>query len=330
MVYTSKELEIMTLGCVSYAHKGLNAVSKEIIETKATGDIITDADRYVHDGVIEYFQNMGIEALILGEEGAYCSKTPEVAVLLDAIEGTQNFVNDLDCGTNIAIANYKDILQAKDIEAAVVVNIPKNRKYVASRGNGVSVIDCYRKRKPIKKETDLYELPKKRAYIETEEQIRQQEFLDENASEIFGHQGRSIDATGIRLVALVDHNIKAYADFRHATKSWDSLPSALILMEAGYEFTDVFGFKLGEAVLYEKGNPKFKRDGGLNRRIGENFVAANPENHEKFIRKFLPRYLVEFEKTFDELVEERRKVYGGLDQENINLLKSITAKERLK
>lgn len=79
-----------------------DSVSRE--QKNDTGDIISDLDDLVHKTVKKYFEREGIGVKIIGEEGEHTSKRPEYSILLDEIEGTQNSVNGLDFGINMAIA----------------------------------------------------------------------------------------------------------------------------------------------------------------------------------------------------------------------------------
>ncbi len=264
------------LGATDYAKQGLSHVSfLDVVRKGRTGDIVTGMDRAVHDSVIRYFQENGIPAVILGEEGSSSSDQPQLAILMDEIEGTQNAVNGLDYGINIAVARYKPQLRVKDLEAAVVVNLRAEKSFVGEKGR-VYVIDRGVERELATKETDVYETPSAEAYTITEDQRERQRALIKIFVKRLGNQPRSVDATGTRLVEVADGNIRVYGDWRHATKCWDVLPSALILTEAGFKVTDVYGFGFDEAILYDESR-------GLNRRIGENVIAASPEDHELLV-----------------------------------------------
>jgi fructose-1,6-bisphosphatase/inositol monophosphatase family enzyme len=274
--YQDRGLVGHLLGATDYAKQELSHVSfLDVVRKGNTGDIVTRMDRTVHDSVIRYFQENGISAVVLGEEGSYSSDQPQLAILIDEIEGTQNAVNGLDYGINIAVAKYKPQLKVKDLEAAVVVNLRIDKTFVGEKGR-VYVIDNGVERDLAAKETDIYETPSAEAYTVTENQRARQKALIEIFVKKLGNQPRSIDATGTRLVEVADGNIGAYGDWRHATKSWDVLPSALILTEAGFKVTDVYGFEFDEAILYDESN-------GLNKRIGENVIAASPEEHELLV-----------------------------------------------
>jgi fructose-1,6-bisphosphatase/inositol monophosphatase family enzyme len=289
------------LGATEFAIANLQGVSVLDItrSSDGTGDIVTEMDRCVHESVIRYFQEIGLAVVILGEEGQHLTTSPRYAVLIDEIEGTQNAINALPHGINMAIAPYQKRLQVKDLEAAVVTNLSDGRIFVGERGKGAYKIVDGKKRELGKKQTDVYECPSANAYttgLRFGEEIpyssldndpglqrERQSFIEALFLRRFRNQPRSVDATGTRLVELADSNICAYGDWRNVTKCWDVLPSGLIISEAGFVITDVLGFDLNEAVFYESGNSEFEKDGGLNRKVGKNFIAASSEDHGKLV-----------------------------------------------
>jgi len=285
------------LGATEFAMQNLKGISisaADLFKKDKTGDLVTAMDRSVHRSVIEYFQARGIPIAFLGEEGQSQVTNPRWAILADEIEGTQNAVNALTYGINLGIAPYKPRLRVSDLEAAVVTNLSDGRVFVGEKGKGAYKIQDAQRRELDRKQTDVYECPSPFAYTTDFHQVEYQKILAEVFRDNLGNQPRSVDATGTRLVELVDGNIRAHGDYRFATKCWDVLPSRLIIQEAGFVLTDVFGFDLSEAIFYDKDNPNFNGDGGLNRKVGNNFIAANPEDHEKLVfgigKNILPQH----------------------------------------
>jgi len=274
------------LGVTDFAMQNLQGISVspfDLFRKDSTGDIVTEMDRCVHDSIVKYFQAIEVPVAILGEEGQSHDAKPEYALLVDEIEGTQNAVNGLPHGINIAIAPYRSRLRVRDLEAAVVTNLYDERIFVGERGKGAYKVQDGERCELDSKQTDVYECPSPFAYTTDLDQIDRQKYLTNIFRKILGNQPRSIDATGTRIVELADGKIRAYGDWRHATKCWDVLPSELIVREAGYVLTDVLGFDLSEAVFYDRNNPNFDQDGGLNRIVGRNFIAANIEDHERLV-----------------------------------------------
>lgn len=279
--YQHKGLVGLLLGATEYAKKELGSVSiGEVLNKYNTGDIVTAKDRCVHESVVKYFKEVGIGVKILGEEGVSDVKDPEFALLIDELEGTQNSINALPHGINMAIARYKPRLRFKDLESAVVTNLYDGRMFVGERGDGAyKIVEGKRVDFDETKNSDLWEVPCSRSYTTTDNQRKRQEMLANIFFGKFGNQCRSVDSTGTMLVEVADRNRRAYGDWRNATKCWDVLPSALIIQEAGFVFTDCLGFDLSEAVFYNENNPDYDKDGGLNRRVGENFIVADRKDH---------------------------------------------------
>ncbi len=268
------------IGAIRYATFRIRDSGICVLDRHDTGDIVTQADLMVHDAFVEYFSKIGQRVLINGEEGASSEIEPEYLVLLDPIEGTQNFVNGLDYGINSAVAPYKPQIKVKEITASAVANLREDTIFSGTRGEGVLKLRGGKIEELVRKQTDVYEMPLSTAYTTDILQRARQSILANVFYNILGNQPRSIDATGTRLVALLDNNIRGYGDFRNATKCWDVLPSALLLKEAGFKITDVHGFEFDEGIVFNETSPK---DNGLNRYIGQNFIAANPADHEELV-----------------------------------------------
>lgn len=283
MTSSTKEAEELAnhlLGAVSYAEVSISELTPGTIYAKQAGDIVTLWDKEVHNSIGEYFYKNNIRVRLIGEEGRYSADNPEVDILLDEIEGTQNAVNALPYGINIAACRHKGELRPSDLAASVVLNLRDGRRFVATKEGGTRIINNGQK-KAQTKQSDIWEVPL--GYMTTEEQEHRQDDVRKSLRNIFGPQYRSIDATGTRLAEIADGNLRLYADWRDATKPWDVLPSWLILKERGLECTDILGFSFDDAVLV--------RDNKLNMRIGENFLAANSEDHRKALEKIVWLYL---------------------------------------
>jgi len=270
------------LGAISYATDNINRVRRDsgVLSTSNTGDIVTEMDLASMNAVTEYFKCMKIPVIVNGEEGVDQVRNPEHLVMLDGIEGTQNAVNGLDHGINISIAPYRPLLKVKDIEAAVVSNLRSGVMYAATREKGAFKVQDGKIQGFSRKPTAVYECPLPNAYTTDILNRLRQRTAGNICLKVLGNQPRSIDATGTRLVALLEGDIRAYVDWRDATKCWDVLPSALILEEEGFVVTDVKGFSFSEGIFYKEG---YGHDNGLNRNIGRNFVAATPEDHDKLV-----------------------------------------------
>ena len=243
------------LGATEFAISNLKTISAlDIVRKNNAGDLVTAMDRSVHGSVIQYFREIGLSVAILGEEGQHQTANPQWAILIDEIEGTQNAVNQLPYGINMAIAPWRERIQVGDLESSVVTNLYDERIFVGEKAKGAYKIVCGERRELDRTQTDVYECPSPNAYTTSDEQAWRQGRLAEIFKKVIGNQPRSIDATGTRLVELADSNICAYGDWRNATKCWDVLPSALIIQEAGYVLTDSLGFDLSNAVFYDKNN----------------------------------------------------------------------------
>lgn len=276
--YANRGIVGYLLGAMEYSINNLNTITMlDVTKKDASGDIVTLMDTTVHHSIAKYFRKNSIPVVILGEEGVIKEENAEYILLIDEIEGTQNAINGLPFGINLAIAPYKPTLRVKDLEAAIVCNSATNTIFVGEKNKGAYKIKDGGKLEFSEKHTDIYELPSAFAYTKDGLQEGRQLILSRVASNILGNQPRSIDATGTRLVELLDSNIKAYCDWRNATKCWDILPSRLILIEKGFILTDTLGFSFSEGIIYDESIDC------PNAAIGRNFIAANAEDHENLV-----------------------------------------------
>jgi len=252
-----------------------------IVKKGSEGDIVTAWDSAVHESVSRFFAKRGINICFLGEEGSYINNNPELVILMDEIEGTQNAINALPYGTNIAISKFKNILSFDDIAVAIVTNLRDGRKFVAIKNGETTIFDKGNTRKSLKKSTEIWEVPL--GYMKTEDQRERQQQVFNLFYSLFGPQCRSLDSTGTRLAEIVDRNVLVYADWRDVTKPWDVIPSAFILNQANLPCTDILGFPFTGAIL--------ARDGKLNMELGKNFLAGEKESYDRALTGAIKLYL---------------------------------------
>ncbi|MDD5144524.1 MAG: hypothetical protein PHW72_00080 [Candidatus Pacebacteria bacterium] len=268
----NKELSVYLLEATFEAEKAL-LKSPTIVSEKNGKDLVTSWDLSIQAALLDYFERQRIKVSFLGEEGTYLDECPEIVLLVDEMEGSQNAINALPFGINIAAAPYGPHLKVQDLVASVVANLRDGRKFVAIKGEGFGTIEGNTSvRNPFKKSTDIWEVPL--GYITSPQQLKKQFDVYNLFSSLFGPQYRSVDSTGTRLVEITSANIRAYADYRDATKPWDVLPSWLILKEGGFICTDILGFHFEEASLCIEGK--------LNMNVGKNFLATlSKDDHKK-------------------------------------------------
>lgn len=251
----------------------------EIGQEKDTGDLVTEMDQLVHDSIVEYLEEKEIPARVVGEEGADATANcPNYLIMVDPIEGTRNFLNNLTHGVNLAIAGYKSKLRMKDIDYAAVWNLQDDIVYNRRRGRTTNVLKEGEMYRPMRKDPKVAEIPSPWAYTTEDNQKERQVFLTDLIHNEVTNQIRSIDSTGTRLMEIGSNNLAVYADWRNATKCWDVLPSFFILQEENHEVSDILGFEFDQAVFYNEFNEDFDDDNSLNRAVGENFIAVNKEH----------------------------------------------------
>ncbi len=271
------------LGAIEYASSRIDSSSSpdnQIIVKDQTGDIQTAKDRIVQQSFQTFYSENDIPIIILSEEGNSYSKNPIYVKLLDPIDGSINSENDLPYGTNTALADYKPQLRVEDFAWAVVYDHKNGIFHVGSKNEGAyRIVKGEKQNYPESGKNSIVEIASPFSYTTENEQRERQKKLTEIFHENIGNQLRSQDVTGLGLV----NTKRAFGDWRNVTKTFDVLPSGLILKERGYAFTDVLGFDFSKAIVYDENNSKYEATGGLNTKIGGNFIAANPKDHELLI-----------------------------------------------
>ena len=252
----------------------------EVDEEYSTGDLVTEMDQLIQDSIVDFLEENNVAARVVGEEGADATgNCPDYLIVVDPIEGTRNFVNNLTHGVNLAIAEYKSKLRVKDIDYATVWNLQDDVLY--RRGKNQIMTGRLRNGEiytPVRKDSKVAEIPSPWSYTTEEDQKERQIFLNDLIYENVTNQIRSIDATGTRLMEIATDNLSLHADWRNATKCWDVLPSFFILQQEKHEVSDILGFKFDQAVFYNEFNEDFDGDNSLNRAVGENFLVVNRDN----------------------------------------------------
>lgn len=82
------------------------------------------------------------------------------------------------------------------------------------------------------KDPALFEVPDEKSYIRDMAGKQRQEKLLEIFRRVFPSiQRRALDCTGLRMLAVVDRNLRAYGDKREVTHIWDTIPSIRYMME---------------------------------------------------------------------------------------------------
>jgi fructose-1,6-bisphosphatase/inositol monophosphatase family enzyme len=98
---------------------------------KADGSPVTDTDVEVEEaikaGLLRDIPNIPV----YGEEGGYDGNLPDTFWLIDPIDGTKSFIENIPAFTSMAV-----IIQNGEAIASAIYNISRDDMYIASKGRG--------------------------------------------------------------------------------------------------------------------------------------------------------------------------------------------------
>jgi myo-inositol-1(or 4)-monophosphatase len=115
----------------SYLRAMERPVDPALWTTKGTHDFVTEVDRAAEQIIREVLLAAEPESRIIGEELSPDLHTGELVWVVDPLDGTTNFLHGFPQWA-ISIAAVVD----GTLEAGVVLHVPRNQLYTASRGGG--------------------------------------------------------------------------------------------------------------------------------------------------------------------------------------------------
>lgn len=313
-------------GAVEYGYAQCQKIPLEVFgreeDQSKVGDIETSWDTAVYQGVKTFLRAAGANALIRGElkidnpeerENSFGVQIgegePQGIFIIDPCDGSVNAEIGKEYGTVLAWAPYRQKLTLDDIQIGLVANHLKaneKKRYLAVKGHGARIMNLEDSQEiRVVERTDrapslVDEVPSPWAYSKEPWQMARQLIMAETAREVLegfdkkkgairgGDQPRATDASATSSAGVIDR-YRSHLDARGVTKTWDTVASYVLFRETGIKMTDIWGFSLGTAVIYDEKDPRFAQSGGLNPRVGNNFVIARPHDHEKIVYGFLKR-----------------------------------------
>jgi myo-inositol-1(or 4)-monophosphatase len=204
-----------------YGHiQGLNS------KTSAT-DPVSDADRAAEAILVDLITGERPDDGLLGEEGAARESTSGIRWVIDPLDGTVNYLYQLD--------NFSVSVAAEDGDGAlvgVVYNPTNRRAYHAIRGAGAAVDG-----NPLRVNDPV---PLDRALIATgfgysaERRRTQGALIAELLPKV--RDVRRIGSAALDLCTVASGAVDGY--FEEGVKAWDVAAGALIATEAGAKYTE--------------------------------------------------------------------------------------------
>ena len=237
-------------------------LSKKIKVQKNQSNIVTKVDIKSEKAIIKIIESKYPKHNIIAEETGYKNKGSEYTWVIDPIDGTSNYANNIPWfGTLIAVLKNN-----KPLMAGAVLPFYKNY-YFAQKNKG-----CFLNNKKISvsKEKNLknilvaYSLDYKENFKETKKAT---DILAKIVNNV-----RNIRSTNSLVDFLYTAEGKLGSCIFSTTKIWDVASPTLLIEEAGGKVTDIKGKKLNFKIS-EKDYQK-----------NYTFVASNKALHSKIIK----------------------------------------------
>lgn len=101
---------------------------------KSDGSPVTEADKAVEKVILAAMAERFPDVPVFGEEAGYDeTNLPEVCWLIDPIDGTGSFIENIPAFTNMAV-----LIQKSEAVASVIYNVALDEMYVAQKGKGAT------------------------------------------------------------------------------------------------------------------------------------------------------------------------------------------------
>ena len=183
---------------------------------KSDGSPVTDVDIQTEDKIRSAFIQKFPNIAIYGEESGYSGELPELFWLIDPIDGTQSFINNVPAYTSMGVLIYKE-----EAMAGIIYNPSNQELFMAKSGMGATKNSA-----PI----NLYDMPLTNVVL-TKESI-----LDQ-MSQIFSNDGIKCRVThkggGYGFTEILNNQADARFQLRGGGQLHDYAPGALLIKEAG-------------------------------------------------------------------------------------------------
>lgn len=112
--------------------------ARRVTRRKAT-DVTRKVDEIAENEAIDYLHDKGLSAYFVSEESParIVGSEPEVAIVLDPLDGTMNFVNSIPFyAVSAAIGPFKPNMLINDLTTGVVRDVVNGDVYSAAKGLG--------------------------------------------------------------------------------------------------------------------------------------------------------------------------------------------------
>jgi myo-inositol-1(or 4)-monophosphatase len=215
----------------SFLMENLGKLNPRDIEEKAKNSFVTDVDRDSEKMIVEIIKKEFPDHAIIAEEGNYSETRNAYSWIIDPLDGTTNFIQNLPhFSVSIALRHDEKII------AGVVFNPVLNEMFIATAGEGAYLND-----KPIQVNNDANFT---RAVLATGFPHRFKTYLPKY---VLAFQEIMLHCSGVRRWGSAALDLAYTACGRYhcfwelGLSPWDIAAGALIVQEAGGIVTDFWG-----------------------------------------------------------------------------------------
>ncbi len=219
---------------------------KAVTRRKAS-DVTRKIDELAEKEAVEYLRDRGLSVYLVSEESnaRVVGGEPEIAVVLDPLDGTMNFVNSIPFfAVSAAAGAYKSEMTIQDLTVGVVKDVVSGDVFSAAKGLGAHHNDkriiSEPDRPPANPLVSFYAYGSKELPIQVG---RLQELS----------RFRTLGSAALEICYVASRKLDAMVDVRGFMRIVDFAAGKIILEEAGGVFTDIKGNEINSRLEDETG-----------------------------------------------------------------------------
>jgi len=220
--------------------------ARAVTRRKAT-DVTRKIDEVAEEKAVEYLQDEGLSTYLVSEESTarVVGGEPEIAVVLDPLDGSMNFVNSIPFyAVSAAIGAFKQNMTIEDLTAGVVRDVVNGDVFSAVRGLGA----YYNKKRIISNPERPMTSPLVSFYTYGSKELPIQ---IGGLQELTRH--RTLGSASLEICYVASGRLDAMIDVRGFMRIVDFAAGKIVLEEAGGIFTDIRGNRIDPRLEDQSG-----------------------------------------------------------------------------
>jgi myo-inositol-1(or 4)-monophosphatase len=223
-----------------------DASSRRVTRRKPT-DVTRKIDEVAEKEAIDYLQDKGLSAYFISEESRprIVGSEPEIAIVLDPLDGTMNFVNSIPFyAVSAAAGHFKAGMTVDDLTAGVVRDVINGDVFSAARGRGA----YHDGKRILRKPNRPFNRPLLSFYSYGSKELPIQiEGLQQST------RFRTLGSASLEICYVASGKLDAMIDVRNFMRVVDFAAAKIVLEETGGVFTDSKGNQIDQRLEDESG-----------------------------------------------------------------------------